>query len=526
MRFRGGVELSKFVGSLDIIPEAYRAISETNLSYELHTSPSGINVLAFNYCTDYTTRFLEGEFALVPSKNLQILHFISTKVNPSFSVNEAAVELFQNLGDDLKELENKHIYTPLIITGSGLGGYLAILSTLRLHHAIDVEESNDLQSAIEERPHWKFSFLNVVSKKDPVASFFSSNSPYKPLGTFLFCTESGCHTTFEDEYSIMPVLDAIKSSNAAGNNQICDYKNVLSSIRKKALYRGVSALGEFNLNLLRAGITLQLKEVGVLDHISNDQIEKMEKKQIDMIKSKNEANSYDHIKKLNEMKISLTYMEWYMKTRKRNGGYYDVYKAEARVENASKQEIVTHQRRLNQYWKKIVREKDLMPLKEDEKFRVRWLYAGTNYRRIVEPLDIARYYYIENKVNYIENRPNHYKLLEKWSNEDKQDSNLNKEKRNKAASLTEDSCFRAHMEEALISLRGLVNGGPVSNEKELEQFEAYVMCAINNYSVSPDIFLKGSSLMTWWNEYKAYKGTTYASEFAQYMNNKGYKSYQ
>ncbi|KAI3784760.1 hypothetical protein L1987_43865 [Smallanthus sonchifolius] len=457
-RFRGGVELSKFVGSLDIIPEAYRAISETNLSYELHTSPSGINVLAFNYCTDYTTRFLEGEFALVPSENLQILHFISTKVNPSFSVNEAAVELFQNLGDDLKELENKHIYTPLIITGSGLGGYLAILSTLRLHHAIDVEESNGYKKT-----------------KRPICITFGS-----PLVGDADLQKSGCHTTFEDEYSIMPVLDAIKSSNAAGNNQICDYKNVLSSIRKKALYRGVSALGEFNLNLLRAGITLQLKEVGVLDHISNDQIEKMEKKQIDMIKSKNEANSYDHIKKLNEMKISLTYMEWYMKTRKRNGGYYDVYKAEARVENASKQEIVTHQRRLNQYWKKIVREKDLMPLKEDEKFRVRWLYAGTNYRRIVEPLDIARYYYIENKVNYIENRPNHYKLLEKWSNEDKQDSNLNKEKRNKAASLTEDSCFRAHMEEALISLRGLVNGGPVSNEKELEQFEAYVMCAINN----------------------------------------------
>ncbi|KAK9067266.1 hypothetical protein SSX86_014592 [Deinandra increscens subsp. villosa] len=168
-----------------------------------------------------------------------------------------------------------------------------------------------------------------------------------------------------------------------------------------------------------------------------------------------------------------------------------------------------------------------MPQKEGAKLRKRWLYGGTNYRRIVEPLDIAEYYKDQKKVNYIQNRPNHYKLLEKWSDEDKNQLKSSVVTRNKAASLTEDSCFWTHVEEALISLRNLGNGGSSNNEKELE-FEAYLMCSIKNYSVSPDIFLEGSSLMEWWNKYMAHKGLTYTSEFTEYMtkNNESYKSYE
>ncbi|MFS7970660.1 putative carboxylesterase [Helianthus anomalus] len=548
--FNSEVELGKFLGSIGVIPEAYQAISETTLAYELHTTPSGNTVLAFSSCSpDYTTRFLTGEFDLVPSKNLQVVDFIPTKVNSSFSINKAAVELFQQLGDDLKELEHKHINSSLIITGSGLGGYLAILSTLRLHHAIDVEESNgskktkrpicitfgspligdkDFKSAIDERPQWKSSFLNVVARKDPIASFFSSETRYKPFGTFLFCVESGGHAAFEDQDSILSVLEAMKSLND-DNSQVYDYTNVLSSIRRKVLYRGVSELGEFNLNPLRAGITLQLKEVDVLSDITNDEIAKMEKKQTDMIRRKNTVSAYDPSKKLNDMKISLTYMEWYMKTRKQNGtGYYDGYKnPETREEVVSQQEILKHQRDLTNYWKKTVEEKDRMPQKEGAKLRKRWLLGGTNYRRIIEPLDIAEYYKKGN-VKYIENRPDHYKLLEKWSDEDRRNTqNSSEEKRYRAASLTEDSCFWAHVEEASISLLDLVNGsGSADSEQKLEEFESYMMRKINSYSVSPDIFLEGSSLMKWWDVYKAHKGTGYASEFAQYMNNGSYRSYQ
>ncbi|MFS7970668.1 putative carboxylesterase [Helianthus anomalus] len=72
----------------------------------------------------------------------------------------------------------------------------------------------------------------------------------------------------------------------------------------------------------------------------------------------------------------------------------------------------------------------------------------------------------------------------------------------------------------------LVNGGTNNAEKKLEEFEAYMMCVINDYSVSPDIFVEGTSLMKWWDDYKAHKGIAYVYKFAQYRNNKTYESYK
>ncbi|GJZ82249.1 senescence-associated carboxylesterase 101-like protein [Tanacetum coccineum] len=486
--FCSEVELGKFLCNLDIILEAFQAITESSPDYDAISSP------------------FWGQIWL------------------------------------------SHINTPLVVTGCGLGGYLAILSTLRLHQVVDEEEYNGnkktkrpicitfgspligdqaLQSAISERPQWKPSFLNVVAKKDPVACYFSSRSLYKPLGISLFCTESGGHTAFEDQDSVMAVLDDMASSNA-GNMEMHNYDNDLKSIRRKVLYRGVSELGEFNLNSLRAGITMQFKEVDVL--VSSNLIMEGEKKQEKMIRLK--RNVYEPTKKLNDSKIDLTYMEWYMKIRKSKGGYYDSYtNALGKDEIMSKTEAVKRKGRLNKYWVKIVEENNLMPQKVGSKLRKRWLYGGTNYRRIVEPLDI-REFYKNGKKNYIDtkNRPEHYQLLEKWSNEDKKDSNSSGAKRNKAASLTEDSCFYAHVEEAFISLRDLKNGGSSNNkanmEQKLKEFEEKVMCAIKDYSLSTDVFVEGSSLLRWWSEYEEYKGSSYVSDFAEYMNKKSYKSYQ
>ncbi|KAI3500832.1 hypothetical protein L1887_36658 [Cichorium endivia] len=542
--FSSEIELGKFLGSLDVIPDAYRAILETSSTFKLHTTRSGIKVLAFNSFRDYTARFRESN--LVSSEDHEVFDFILTKGNPKFSINEAAIELFEHHFVSLLELRNQLVESPLVVTGRGLGGYIAILFALLHHHAIDVEESkvskthkrpicitfgspllgNDrLQGAISEHPQWKSCFLNIVAKTDPLASFFSSNTLYKPFGTFLFCTKSGGHTVFEDEVPILAVLDAMASSNA-GNSQTHDYANELGFIRRKALYRGACELNQINLNPLRFGIMSQFQEVGVLNNIPKDVITKTEEKRARMIKTKRRVNTYEPTKKLNDMKISLTYMEWYMKSRRSKGGYYDAYKLNAKTKNEieSRTKIITHQGFLNQYWKKIVEETNRMPQKEGANLRKRWLYCGTNYRRIVEPLDIADHYK-RGKTNYMAFRSNHYKLLEKWANDEKKNLQPT-ERKTKAASLTKDSCFWAYVEEALILLEKLKNGDPNNIAMEIEEFEVYVLGAIKDFSVSPDVFLEGSSLMKWWSEYRTYKGSSYRSEFAQYMNDGRSTSYQ
>lgn len=80
--------------------------------------------------------------------------------------------------------------------------------------------------------------------------------------------------------------------------------------------------------------------------------------------------------------------------------------------------------------------------------------------------------------------------------------------------LTLDSCFWAHVEEALISCKQLrdVKSSVIEKEdatRKLIEFENYVYGLLIEYAVSPEIFLSESSYMEWWNEYKEIKGTSY-----------------
>lgn len=432
-----------------------------------------------------------------------------------------------------------------------MGGYIAILFTLWLHHANDNERKYDskkttrpiciafgspligdkaLESAISKRPEWKSSFLSVVSTADPFACFYSSDTSYKPFGTFLFCTPSGGHATFEDSEAILAVLDKMASSRSRSNPcnsiRMHDYINELSLVRSKVFHCGViyEFSDELDSNSLKAGTTLQFRDIGMFE-MSNDLINKLaEGKREKMRKS---MDIYSDEKKLNKRKIDMAFMEWFISSMRSGAGYYDCYKSDPkREENSFHNQITESHGKLNQYWEEFVKAKELMPQKEGVNLRKRWLYSGNNYRRMFEPLDIAKYYK-SGKRNYIENRPNRYKLLEKWWNEDKKD--LNPNERKEGPNVNDDSCFWAHAEEANISLRILTNVSSSNNGDEaakLDKFIAYIMDSINAYSLSSDTFLENSSLMKWWREYNAYKKGSCNSAFAKYMISGRYKSYQ
>ena len=100
-----------------------------------------------------------------------------------------------------------------------------------------------------------------------------------------------------------------------------------------------------------------------------------------------------------------------------------------------------------------------------------------------------------------------------------------------ASSLTKDSCFWAHVEEALISCK-LLSSGESSDEekdsakKELIEVENYVFDLMKNYAVSFEIFLPGSSFMKWWGEHREIIGTSYSSSLTNLLkNDNNYKAY-
>ena len=107
-----------------------------------------------------------------------------------------------------------------------------------------------------------------------------------------------------------------------------------------------------------------------------------------------------------------------------------------------------------------------------------------------------RWYKEGHQRDYInQGRSKHYKKLEQWLNEmlEKPASDPNYlKKQNVASNLTEDSCFWAHVEDALISCK-LLNSSELSTDhrdkesSKLVDFENCVYSSMKNYAVSPEI---------------------------------------
>jgi hypothetical protein len=259
----------------------------------------------------------------------------------------------------------------------------------------------------------------------------------------------------------------------------------------------------------------------------NALVKKIETLEIEFIfqKNRNIGKKNNSSKKLNSMKIDMAQLEWYKKNSKnQNIGYYDSSK---KMYSTTDQDVLNFQKNLTIYWKEMVEESLVKPQKEGASLRTRWLYGGTTYRRMVEPLDIAQYYLNGGKDYVTSARSSHYKQLEDWLEEEattKTSGSQNVTRDNVGSILTLDSCFWAHVEEALISCKQLkdVKSNIIEKEeatRKLVEFENYVYGLLMEYAVSPEIFLSESSYMAWWNQYKEIKGSLYSSKFTYFMSN-------
>ena len=145
-------------------------------------------------------------------------------------------------------------------------------------------------------------------------------------------------------------------------------------------------------------------------------------------------------------------------------------------------------------------------LPSDFKSQNKWINAGSAYRRLVEALDIAKYYLTFQNGNYLlEGRPNRHKVLQRWMEEKAQVRSPRAQRpRTKPASLTQDSCFWDFVEEALKDLENLKQGQHQRLES-LQNFEEDVTRMENSFNISSDVFMEGSSFTRWreeWNEYR------------------------
>ncbi|XP_065617821.1 senescence-associated carboxylesterase 101 [Quercus suber] len=559
--YSSGLELANFVVTLDILHDAWTAIWSLYTEISQNEGPSSFVRFKVYELPNYTMIALftwpssskdsvqgGGGGNLVSSSTFKLsfpfFDFLCPRPkDPSFSINETAFQLFKSIFGVLPKFEIDNS-KPLIITGNSLGGSVATLFTLSLLEKFKFSKTKgplcitfgspligdeNLQEAISKYVAWNSCFLHVVSDQDLVPRVLINS--YQPFGIFLFCSKLGC-SCFEDHHTILELLTTTKSGtleNQDPNKVFESYGTFVKDLNHKVIFKDATddeSLIDWTTTPLRAGIITQLVAIELVQSQQQQNVD------INIIITKIEKwakimailnqQAFDPTRGLNDIKVYMAYLEQYKKVSKEyKVGYYDRYKNEI---DRSDIELVKHKKFLTCYWEEMVDQAEKRPQTVGASLRTRSLFGGTNYRRMIEPLDIADYYKA-GKQDYInQGRSKHYIILEQLLKETEKPSSGPNElkKQNVASSLTEDSCFWAHVEEARISCKLLSSGESNDMEKEtnkLIEFENYVYSLMKNYAVSSEIFLPKSSFMTWWREYREIKGTFYHSYLTGLMNN-------
>jgi len=336
----------------------------------------------------------------------------------------------------------------------------------------------------------------------------SDTSPYKPFGTYMFCSSHGAACIANSE-TVLEMLRLTMQSQESYSDEIVQdcllehisYGSVLEDLIQNSI-RGTRIVNPNSESCLEMGISLQLEAIGV--GAQNDRAQRA------LLKAGELENEYNEnverlAIKLSVRQSSMAELEWYKERCEKEDGitYYDSFKKQDMKDIHANLVRV----KLAEFWDEIMEKWEGHELPSDFKSQNKWINAGNTYRKLVEPLDIAHYYLTTktNKSYFSDGRPNRHKVLQEWMEaKEKTRSSRGQRTRRKPASLTEDSCFWAYVEEAWKDLENLKQGQHQSLQS-LEQFEKYVTTMNNALKIAPDVFLKGSSYMMWSEEWEKYK---------------------
>lgn len=207
-------------------------------------------------------------------------------------------------------------------------------------------------------------------------------------------------------------------------------------------------------------------------------------------------------------------IEWYKASCDESDdrmGYYDSFK----MRGASKRDFKVNMNRmkLGQFWDEVIRMLESNQLPHDFHKRAKWVNASQFYKLLVEPLDVAEYYRSglhRQKGHYINHgRERRYEIFDRWWRERKVVDEEHNSKRSKFASLTQDSCFWARVEEAKEWLENIRNERDSRKIhllwERIEQFDQYARALIDRKEVSTDVVAKNSTYSLWVEELRELK---------------------
>ncbi|KAK2663861.1 hypothetical protein Ddye_002435 [Dipteronia dyeriana] len=403
-----------------------------------------------------------------------------------------------------------------------------ILPLLNPKHTVNAQEPDENEA--------KHLYVNVMRYASSVASkaachlmgntnklletisSFVKLSPYRPFGTYVFCTGNGRLVVVRNPDSVLQILfysSQLSSGEGAeiSKRSVKDhfgYQSEIQSLEAKT----VTDLDQFDLSSNggggagSSGIDIVLNDLGLVSLLQLDSHCKnisyiystynlvfgfqstrarlclCAAAELEKQKGRNQKKIND---KIPDIEGALKILEGYKaRCEAREVSYYDAFKASKDPDDF---DANVNRLLLVGMWDEIIQMLKKYNLPDGFECCQEWVNLGTRFRYMVEPLDIANYYrhlkHEDTGPYMVKGRPRKYRYAQKW---------LEYAEPLRSRPCLE-SCFWAEVEELI----------QTSNRRDFEAVQAKVSLLgrqvetwIGARVLGDDIFLENSTFVNWW----------------------------
>ncbi|TXG61971.1 hypothetical protein EZV62_013334 [Acer yangbiense] len=341
-------------------------------------------------------------------------------------------------------------------------------------------------------------------------SSFVKLSPYRPFGTYVFCTGNGRLVVVRNPDAVLQILfySSQMSSGEGLENSVRSvkdhfgYQSEIQSLETKTV-TDLDQLEELPLSSNgggdagSSGIDIVLNELGLS---TRARLCLRAAAELEKQKSRNQQKINN--KKTEILKALQILEEYKVRCQAREVSYYDAFKASKGPDdfNANVKRL-----ELAGIWDEIMEMLKKYDLPDGFEGCREWVNLGTRYRYLVEPLDISNYYrHLKNEDTgpyMIKGRPRRYRYTQKWLEYAEP----------KPTRPCLESCFWAEVEELI----------QTSNRRDFEAVQAKVSQLgsqvetwIGAGVLGDDIFLENSTFVNWWKSLPQYLTSISISSFS------------
>ncbi|KAK4264272.1 hypothetical protein QN277_025475 [Acacia crassicarpa] len=317
-------------------------------------------------------------------------------------------------------------------------------------------------------------------------------SSYRPFGTFVVCTGNGKLVVMKNSEAVLQVLfhSAVLSEQGEQAEEVA----------KKTVWQHLGYVEEVQGSLEMQDVVYldKLEEVPLSRDNCSNNAENVDSALNDLglgtrarlclrAAGELEKQKYRNQDKIDKAKAQSTMkeLEEYREISRIQGvGYYDAFKLQKDSKDfqANVKRLV-----LAGLWDEIIEMLKRYDLPDEFEGNPEWVTMGTEFRQLVEPLDIANYYrHLKNEDTgpYMDRgRPKRYRYTQRWV------EHMNRLEKGASS----ESCFWAETEELVSKTNKKAFDGDF--KKRVEKLEE----DLNKWSEKGDVLLAETTFMKWWN---------------------------